>query len=262
MLTVRLARSRSFMNLVVTTLANDLSTSLRPRLITLWLGANDAALVSGPSKEQHVPLPTYKRNLHAMIALFKDKAPQAEVLLITPPAVDDDRRHDWGAQDRTNAATGEYARACVEVAREAGVDVLDLYTILNALPTLQWKGLLLDGLHLNTQGNHFMEQLLVETIKTKFPNVQRQLEQPEFPFDWLSTLAPSEMTVQHPATDWPLKMALSSGAEKSGSIDVFFVVQVALASAFVVLVGRIVKRSFRSKPSQDGEGEDTTLLKQ
>jgi hypothetical protein len=53
------------------------------------------------------------------------------------------------------------------------------------------------------------------------------------------------------------------GAEKAAAVDVFFVVEVVLlASTFVVLVGRIVNRSFQNKPHQDGEEEDTTLLKQ
>jgi lysophospholipase L1-like esterase len=169
------------MDVVIQTIRNDLGTTLHPQLITLWLGANDAALIDGPSKHQHVPVPKYKSNLHAMVAVFKERVPQAKVLLITPPAVDDDRRHGSGGQDRTNAATGEYARACVEVAREAGVDVLDLYAVFNALPAPQWKALLIDGLHLNKEGNHFMEQHLVDFIKAKFPDLQKQLDTWEFP---------------------------------------------------------------------------------
>jgi lysophospholipase L1-like esterase len=169
------------MDLVIKTIEHDLSTTLQPHLITLWLGANDAALVDGPAKKQHVPVARYKSNLHAMVAVFKERAPQAKVLLITPPAVDDDRRHGSGGQDRTNAATGEYARACVEVASEAGVEVLDLYTVFNALPESQWKALLVDGLHLNKEGNRFMEQHLADFIKAKFPDLQKQLDKWEFP---------------------------------------------------------------------------------
>jgi lysophospholipase L1-like esterase len=177
------------MDYVASPLRDDLSTTMHPRLITLWLGANDAALPDGPCGGQYVPLATYKSNLHALIKLFKDKAPQAELLLITPPPVDDNvRRVVFGGEklDRSNAAAHEYARACVQVAREANVQVLDLYTLFTTMrPGEQWKSLLVDGLHLSSEGNQLMEQLLTDLIRTKFSALERQLQHTEFPL-WTS----------------------------------------------------------------------------
>ncbi|TMW59869.1 hypothetical protein Poli38472_004938 [Pythium oligandrum] len=172
-----------FMDVVLATLLHDLATRLYPALITLWLGANDAALLDGPAYKQHVPLATYKAHLHAMVAAFKEKAPQAHILLITPPAVDDEvrRKVSGGKLDRSNAAAGEYARACVEVAIESGVESLDVYSIFNALPTAERNALLVDGLHLSKKGNHVVEEHLAAVIKSKFPALQKQLEQWEFP---------------------------------------------------------------------------------
>ncbi|GLE04882.1 hypothetical protein PINS_up013863 [Pythium insidiosum] len=173
-----------YMDVVFDSLKKDLSTTLSPSLITLWLGANDAALPDGPSFHQHVPLEDYKKNLHALVAMFKQTAPQAKILLITPPPVDDEARRRMsktGKLDRSNAAAGEYAKACKEVAAAEKIEALDLYTYFNAFPTAERNACLIDGLHLSKKGNALMEQQLCDKIKASYPDLQKRLEHPEYP---------------------------------------------------------------------------------
>ncbi|TYZ56840.1 hypothetical protein PybrP1_008865, partial [[Pythium] brassicae (nom. inval.)] len=109
---------------------NELKSQFRPSLITIWLGANDAALLDGPNRLQNVPLDEYRSRLASIVnAVETHLSEGSKVLLITPPTVVDS---DRTLKDRNNAAAGEYARACVEVARAEGVAVLDVYAHINS----------------------------------------------------------------------------------------------------------------------------------
>ncbi|ETM52554.1 hypothetical protein L914_03848 [Phytophthora nicotianae] len=158
----------------------ELSGEVRsPSLITLWLGANDAALPNGTSARQHVPLATYKENLAMIVRSFQAKAPQAHILLITPPHVDDavrKSRSPVGCAERTNAAAGEYAQACVEVAGEVGVDVLDLHSFFNAMSESERAACLDDGLHFTAKGSRLVDEQLQVKITKAFPDLAKQLE--------------------------------------------------------------------------------------
>jgi len=120
------------------------STHLPPSLITLWFGANDAAL-PGPdrgSAAQHVPLARYEANMEALArrAAGAVTPGSGRVLVITPPPVHEPSRAlhaaaNYGAPldklvDRTLAASGQYAAAACRAAAAAGVGCLDMWTLL------------------------------------------------------------------------------------------------------------------------------------
>ncbi|OWZ14797.1 Isoamyl acetate-hydrolyzing esterase [Phytophthora megakarya] len=166
------------------------SGSYTPALITLWLGANDAALPNGSSSAQHVPVEKYRQNLVQIVREFQILAPNAKILLITPPHVDDvarlrrARRYKGdkeGVIDRTNELTGTYAKVCVETAHKLALPVVDLYSHFNDMPQWRRNNLLEDGLHLNTRGNMLMYDQLLEKIKNEFPDVVRKLERWQLP---------------------------------------------------------------------------------
>ncbi|RLN93323.1 hypothetical protein BBJ28_00002103 [Nothophytophthora sp. Chile5] len=154
------------------------SLGTSPALITLWLGANDAALLDGRSAWQHIPLADYSTNLAQIVHTFRLKAPASQILLITPAHVNDARRlvdSPDGKLDRSNAAAGEYARACVEVAGELNIPVLDLYTFFNAMSESDRASYLEDGLHFNAKGNRAVDQELQAIIATAFPELLSRL---------------------------------------------------------------------------------------
>lgn len=165
-------------------IAPELETWLSPSLVTVWFGANDAALPDGDAKVQHVPLDAYRANLQTTVAMFKSKAPHAKILVITPPHVDDSRRRNaQGKLDRSNASAGQYARACVEEAGKAGVPVLDLHTFFNAMPEAKRNAYLVDGLHFNAPGNKVVDEQLRAKIHAAFPDLVPKLEKWQLP-DW------------------------------------------------------------------------------
>ena len=134
------------------------------RLLTIWLGANDAAL---PPSGQHVPLDRYGTNLAKLVELVTSSsspyyAPHTRLLLITPPPLNS---HQWRVAlrqgdaerelDRTFETTAKYAQRVRDVGKEVGVPVVDVWTrIWDAAGHVeeQLSEYSYDGLHLNERG--------------------------------------------------------------------------------------------------------------
>ncbi|KAF4317281.1 hypothetical protein JM18_006451 [Phytophthora kernoviae] len=176
-------------------LAREVGTwSEPPALVTLWLGGNDSALLSGYEAALHVPLAQYRANLRTIVVELQQKAPEAAILLITPPAVNDQLRLELsgdGELDFSNAGTAAYAQACVEEAHAIGVSVLDLHTTMNALNEQERKDCQNDGLHLTTKGNALVADAILATVEREFPTLARRLNKWEHP-DYLALLAKVE----------------------------------------------------------------------
>ncbi|OWY99720.1 Isoamyl acetate-hydrolyzing esterase [Phytophthora megakarya] len=158
-----------------------------PSLITIWFGANDAALASGYDSDTHVPIEDYKENLKKIVSKFGVAAPTAHILLITPPHVNDSARGGLakgqnGTIDRTNTMTKRYAQACVEAGASIDVPVLDLNSYFNAMSESTRNALLIaDGLHFNSSGNELVYKQLEEKIAVVFPSLVHKLTLWQFP---------------------------------------------------------------------------------
>ncbi|KAG3024884.1 hypothetical protein PC121_g21066 [Phytophthora cactorum] len=146
-----------FLKYVMPTLEQEITSGAytTPSLITVWLGTNDAALVNA-----------------------------------TPAHIDDDARTKYAAErtdtkrglvDRSDAATGNYARACVEVANELKVSVLDLYEHFKAMPVVTQKKLLSDGIHFTAAGNKVVDSQFQSKITSDFPALTDTLDTWQFP---------------------------------------------------------------------------------
>jgi hypothetical protein len=113
-------------------------------VLKLTSGANDSVL---PGKTQHVPLDRYKSNLAKIIHFVKNPSspwysPETRIVLITAPPI---IPQEWlkycegmwrqnGSNgpkpteiDREPANTKKYVEACLEVAKEQGVEVVDAW---------------------------------------------------------------------------------------------------------------------------------------
>lgn len=159
-----------------------------PLLATVFFGANDAAMADRASSRQHVPLNEYKQNLESIVAHLK-AAGVAHIVLITPPPLDEQarirdmqERHNAPlAQlpERTNEVTGQYAAVVREVAANAGVLALDLFTGMQQ--EAGWEARYLnDGLHFTPAGQAKLYDLLQAVIDAHIP----QLRVDELPFDF------------------------------------------------------------------------------
>lgn len=147
----------------------------------IGFGANDSCLPDGPHSRNHVHLEEYSHNLTRMIRMIQTwNAKETAVALITPPPCDTDIHKP--SRDNENV-TKLYADACVQVASDMGVPVVDLWNGMQ-LPiakhkdeqeddsshkykySQQWKrDYLSDGLHLTAMGNYRLYELVIEVLE-------------------------------------------------------------------------------------------------
>jgi hypothetical protein len=113
-----------------------------PLLVTIFFGANDAALPGRRSSRQHVPLATFKTHLRAIIGGVRESGVR-HILLMTPPPIDERQRalanpEDGGSTlpERTDAVAQQYAYAvrevCLQLHRCAGILWQTCYAMLQA----------------------------------------------------------------------------------------------------------------------------------
>jgi isoamyl acetate esterase len=153
----------------------------RAWLITIWFGTNDAVL---PSFDpiRHVSPEEYKSHLAYMIETIRGRARQLhnfglDILLITPPPVDEQRRKtflypsrpsEMALSDRTNQMTRHYVKMCRQLAAEYSIFCLELHE--DMLSSKDCSIFLQeDGLHLSTEGNQFVIDQLLDFIEREMP---------------------------------------------------------------------------------------------
>ncbi|KAI9909246.1 hypothetical protein PsorP6_014676 [Peronosclerospora sorghi] len=159
--------SKWILNHAMPSYSQELKLEYSASFVTIFLGANDAALEHGPDKCQYVSLQDYRENLRKILHMVQPlMTPYGQVLLITPPCVIDSVRHN----DRSDASAAKYAKVCVELAAAENVHVLDLHTYFNtAYPDEKVrKTYFVDGLHFSEKGNREVFKLLVIAINGMF----------------------------------------------------------------------------------------------
>lgn len=146
----------------------------QPALVVVFFGSNDSAFPLPSGMGQNVPIAEYKANLRQICAHIKDLSDTSRVVLITPSPVFDEARRayarrKWGSlagnyPDRTNQRAQEYAEACIEVAKEMDVGVVDLWNAIQR--TKDWETeCLSDGFHLSPVGNQILLEELLKVLK-------------------------------------------------------------------------------------------------
>ncbi|KAG9318860.1 SGNH hydrolase-type esterase domain-containing protein [Chiua virens] len=145
------------------------------QLLTIWFGANDAAL---PPSTQHVPRDRYKTNLTCLVNMVKSPtsafySPDTRVILITPPPVN---THQW-TNGRDFEETKLYAAAAKEVGAQVGVPVADAWTEI-------WEAagrdegacekFLSDGLHLNAAGYEIVLNSITKIVEEEYPEIHHE----------------------------------------------------------------------------------------
>ncbi|XP_030642927.1 isoamyl acetate-hydrolyzing esterase 1 homolog isoform X1 [Chanos chanos] len=139
--------------------------------VTIFFGANDCAL-EDKNPQQHVPIQEFTENLKDIVRhLTSSGLSTDKVILITPPPL---HEPSWekecalkgSALNRLNSVTGQYAQACVQAAGQCGVDVLDLWTLMQK-DGQDYTAYLSDGLHLSDKGNQFVANHLWNLLERR-----------------------------------------------------------------------------------------------
>ncbi|KAI0921518.1 hypothetical protein AcW1_004530 [Taiwanofungus camphoratus] len=153
------------------------------RILTIWLGANDAAL---PGSRFHVPLPAYAANISRLVRMITDPlskwySPETHVVLLTPPPVNTQqwRAHQEAQEppqelDRDFEMARTYAKKVKEVGAKENVPVVDLWThFWDACGHVEenFSEYSPDGLHLGERGYAIVFEELMKTISENYPEL-------------------------------------------------------------------------------------------
>ncbi|BGO97481.1 isoamyl acetate-hydrolyzing esterase [Rhodotorula toruloides] len=174
------------------------------RIFFVWFGANDACL---PPSPQAVTLEEFKKNLNTIMDLLRSPSsphysPSTQIVLITPPPVDAEIRNAELASrdpprvpDRDRKHTQAFAEAVKEVARDAKVPSVDVWTKITATAEQQDGGkldrYLSDGLHLTAEGYRLVTEELAEVIIRQLPHLHWDRLEQRFPH-WADFLTPEQ----------------------------------------------------------------------
>ncbi|KAK7330536.1 hypothetical protein VNO77_24731 [Canavalia gladiata] len=170
-----------------------LDSTKPPLATTIFFGANDAALSGRTSERHHVPVKEYKENLRKFVLHLKKCSSTMQILLIAPPPICEEGRlhmqffvgscrslcgeNAGELPERTNKVTGQYANACVEIAKEMGVHYINLWSKMQETDGWQ-KKFLSDGLHLTPEGNDVVYQEVIKVLN------KAGLSADKMPFDF------------------------------------------------------------------------------
>jgi lysophospholipase L1-like esterase len=191
-------------------MASSTPADQQPRhlLVTVWFGANDAAL---PSERAHVPLVEYEANLRAIVAHAKRSA--LHVVVLTPPPVHAPTRLAYqraahgaaaatGVLERTTELAASYAAAAARVADAEHVALLDVCGLMLSSArsggrsgrsgsggSHGWPAFVGgaadgsagdgDGLHLSASGQAFVAAKLLELLSYSSASPSSLLESPD-----------------------------------------------------------------------------------
>ncbi|KAJ2529465.1 isoamyl acetate-hydrolyzing esterase [Coemansia sp. RSA 1935] len=139
------------------------------RLVCILFGSNDAQFAPG---KYHVPVDEFTDNLRDITRMVAG----ARVLLVTPPPVADRLYESLfeGPADRCCEGTRLYADAVRTLAEELRIPCVDLWTAMETTATstnTPLDSFLWDGLHLNANGNDLLFSLLLQAIKSNYPEL-------------------------------------------------------------------------------------------
>ena len=194
------------------------------RLVTLYIGTNDAALADSGAREAriHTPLDEFRTNLRSIIALLVPQygaylSPSTTVpshylsthtalILITPAQLNITA---WQLHSlippypptpslpvtRSVAVTAEYAAAVRSLASEWHIPCLDLWPLT---PENDWQRLFSDGLHFTEDGNRLVYDGVMQLIAENYGELRaRAAAEEEDEVDRLDWDAPLHQQIDY-----------------------------------------------------------------
>lgn len=152
--------------------------------VTIFLGANDAALIECPSN-QHVPVAEFYDNLVEIInELTRRGCDKSRLIVMSPPPYDhkafmEHRRLQGETTEmaRSPQAVNFYVRACKRLSEKMGLTYCDINRLLKAdkKPFTDGRSseVLIDGLHFSAKGATMVAEYLEPFISQKIREFNR-----------------------------------------------------------------------------------------
>ncbi|KPV75649.1 uncharacterized protein RHOBADRAFT_25820 [Rhodotorula graminis WP1] len=173
-------------------------------IFVVWFGANDAAV---PPSPQSMTLERFKANLNTILDMLRLPSspwysPSTQLVLLTPPPVDDSTRNAELASrtparvpDRDAERTRQFAEAVKEVGAQGKVPVVDVWARIMQFARDNDGGkldkYLSDGLHLTAEGYRIVTAGISELLFAEYPHLYWGNMEQRFPH-WTHFIPPAQ----------------------------------------------------------------------
>lgn len=188
----------------------------QPSLVIVYFGGNDSMGPHSSGLGPHVPFQEYIENMRKIATHLKSLSESTRLIFLSCPPVDEVKVRENPSPAlseiiRTNDLCRKYSEACVDLCRDMGIKVVDLWTAMQKREA--WlTACFTDGIHLSEEGSNIVVEEILKVLKEAewVPCLHWKSMPTEFsedsPYDLVAsdgktTLNPSEWTF-HRKIQW------------------------------------------------------------
>nr|GMD57504.1 GDSL esterase/lipase CPRD49 [Ipomoea batatas] len=190
--------------------------AVQPELVIAYFGGNDSMGPHSSGLGPHVPLPEYIENMRKVALHLKSLSDTIRIIFLSSPPVNEVKVKEntssyFSELVRNNDLCKKYSDACIDLCKELGVMVVDLFTSIQKRE--DWENTcFIDGVHLAEEGSKVVVEEILKVLKEAdwTPSLHWKSMPTEFPedseydlvaSDGKTTINPSEWTF-HRAIKW------------------------------------------------------------
>ncbi|KAK9126101.1 hypothetical protein Scep_014947 [Stephania cephalantha] len=140
--------------------------SVQPALVIVYFGGNDSAAPHPSGLGPHVPLQEYEENMRKIANHLKSLSKETRIIFLSCPPVNEERlRQSRIGVVRTNETSREYSEACIELAREMDLKVVDLWTAIQQKDNWKEACFTSDGIHFSAEGSKIVVNEILKILE-------------------------------------------------------------------------------------------------
>ncbi|WOK95451.1 GDSL esterase/lipase CPRD49 [Canna indica] len=143
--------------------------AVQPSLVIVYFGGNDSMGAHPSGLGPHVPLPEYIENMRKIATHLKSLSEEIRIIFLSTPPINEELLRQtkipfMSELVRTNERCGIYSQACIDLCKEMGVKVVDLFTAIQKQD--DWRNACFtDGIHLSSEGSKIVVAEILKVIK-------------------------------------------------------------------------------------------------
>ncbi|XP_026413030.1 GDSL esterase/lipase CPRD49-like [Papaver somniferum] len=143
--------------------------AVQPSLVICYFGGNDSMGPHPSGLGPHVPLEEYVENMRKIAVHLKNLSENIRIIFLSCPPLNEKMLQEssstiFSKLVRTNETCRLYSEACIEMCKEMGVKVVDLWTAIQKRD--DWLNTCYtDGVHFSSEGSKIVVGEILKVIK-------------------------------------------------------------------------------------------------